>query len=252
MQMTFDGDITSFGTFAVVVPDNNAITPSGTQWRVRVAPASTSPPSEIILPITGPIRDITTELNNAIPPISVSVDPSPASRPLARAYNDAEIDEPIWGTIYYNLNDGLLHYFDGTNWQLLTTGGSSIVPPWVNNLLISSSNVFGNPAPGQPILTYTLVNSVAFSDNYASPPSRGSVSIPPATQTTFNIVRYSPGSGGATIPSGNVLFNTDGTVTFTGMAFIAGVGWRIQINAPLTMDPNMTDPAVTLVGTILS
>jgi hypothetical protein len=41
-------------------------------------------------------------------------------------------------------------------------------------------------------------------------------------------------------------------VTFTGMAFIAGVGWRIQINAPLTMDPNMTDPAVTLVGTILS
>ena len=124
IPMVIVGQMDAGGSFAVEVPDNLTITPVGSQWRVMVAPFATAPSTELNILITGETQDISGAINASVPLIQVPIDPAPVARPLARAYLDAEVFEPISGAIYFNINDSCIHYFDGMNWRGLC--GSTI------------------------------------------------------------------------------------------------------------------------------
>ena len=98
------GAISSSGTFAVSVPDNRTITPSGSQWTATVCPAaSTSQCYSKTFTVTGATMDISSLLIPPPPQVKAVVEAQ------VSAYRDAEIVNPNLGTTYFNLMDNTIH-----------------------------------------------------------------------------------------------------------------------------------------------
>lgn len=232
------GQLDATGSFTASIPDNNTITPSGTMWQITVQPFSTSPSSETLVFVTGASQNISSQINAVLPPIMIGVAPSPSAIALGRAYNNNEVTQPIAGTIYFNLSNRQLQYFDGTTWTGLGTGGG----PTGGTIAIPSSNMFGQPQPGQIVLLYTAAQPITFPPNFANPASYGTAGANPTSTETYTVQ-----SGGSAV--GTVSISTTGTFTFTTAGFVVPAGGRLTMTAPPTMDLTLSDVAITLVGT---
>lgn len=282
LQTVFVGNLDASGSFTVDIPDNLTITPSGTMWKVMVAPLATAPSTEVLVVITGASQDISAEINEALADIAVPIDPAPIARPLARAYTDDEVIEPVPGAIYFNITDKCVHFYDGTTWhnlcqasggadggtgwydslyvdtlwlnQLVTVCGGLIPlppPPGLCPVAIESSNMFGQPQDGQVVLLHTFAKRVVFPANFSNPNSYGNALGLPAADATYTVnlklagVSSSGTVGTATIsPSGVFTFATVGT-----SGFAANPGDMLWMSAPSPMDSTLSDVAITLVGT---
>jgi hypothetical protein len=110
-----------------------------------------------------------------------------------------------------------------------------------NTLAVVSSNMFGQPAPGQEIIQYTAFSIQRFPFNFASPNSYGTVEINPVAARECPI--FVNGQ-----PMGEAYVHPDGSWSFSGPGFTLMPGDRLTCKAPDPMDPNLSDIALSLVG----
>ena len=110
---------------------------------------------------------------------------------------------------------------------------------------IYSSNVFGQPNPGQIVLLYTAFSNVTFPDSFSNPNSYGRC----VTNPVSVIVTYNVNLNNA--PVGVVQISSAGVFSF-GTApggFLMAPGDLLTMTAPSPADMMLSDVAITLVGT---
>lgn len=94
----FTGRLDGSGAFSgVVVPSSNFISPSGTNWKFTVCPASSSPCYTTSIAVQGTTQDVTTQIT----PPAIIINDADYNQPTA--YTDAENIGPKVGFIYFNL-----------------------------------------------------------------------------------------------------------------------------------------------------
>lgn len=121
----FQGSMNSSGTFNVTLSDNSQITPTGSTWDFTVCPnANVSQCTTILgIAVSGVTMNVSSQINSQLGPIQVKLDPNPNAKPLARAYSDTEIANPVQGAEYYNVVDFCIHTYNGTVWSNTCSGG---------------------------------------------------------------------------------------------------------------------------------
>jgi len=110
---------------------------------------------------------------------------------------------------------------------------------------ITSSLIFGQPAPGQTILAHTFGFPTSFPVNFTSPTSYFTVEVFPEALTVFTILLNG-------VVVGTVSIDQNGIVTLSTTGFTALPGDRLTVIAPDPADPLLAEPALTLTGTRLA
>jgi len=124
-NQTISGALSAVGSLtSVAVPDNNTITPAGSQWTVQVCPAATATNGcyRVNLTITGASQTIT---SSVVPPAIVV---NMAFVPFYSAYQDSEVLNGHLGQAYFNLTTGTVRVctFPVCSWVSLGTASASI------------------------------------------------------------------------------------------------------------------------------
>lgn len=131
-------------------------------------------------------------------------------------------------------------FLDGTNWQAVTSSGSTATTFGV------VSAVTGRPAASQIVAIYTAFSAETFPANFGSPnQSYGSVGTNPSSTAS-----YAVNKNGSSV--GTISISTSGVFTFTtsgGTSFSLAAGDRLTIVAPSSQDATLADVGITLVGT---
>jgi hypothetical protein len=131
-------------------------------------------------------------------------------------------------------------FFDGTNWQAVTSSGTTV------NTFGVVSGVAGKPGASQLVCVYTAFSAQTFPANFGSPQqSYGSVGVNPTATASYTVKK-----NGASV--GTISISTSGVFTFTtsgGTSFSLAVGDRLTIVAPSSQDATLADVGITLVGT---
>jgi hypothetical protein len=134
-------------------------------------------------------------------------------------------------------------FFDGTNWQAVTSSGAT------SSTIKVVSAVTGKPAASQIVAIFTADKAATFPANFATPDSVASLKNTPAATATYNVNVI---SGGVTTTKGTVAISTGGAFTFattSGVAFTMANNDRMEIIAPSSQDATLSDVGITLVGT---
>jgi hypothetical protein len=139
---TYSGVMNPGGFFTVTVPDNNFITPAGSQWNVTVCPNASFSCHPTILPINGGSVDLSSAISSTNKAIAFS------PTPVAFGYSTAEpMALPGVGQQFFNVTTNSPEFWTGTMWVPFPTGGTFIQagPPGTQNLtqpVNTSFNVF--------------------------------------------------------------------------------------------------------------
>jgi hypothetical protein len=101
---TYAGALDNTGSFSgISIPSTNAISPSGTLWRVTVCPLASSPCYSTNVALQGASLNI----GSQITPPAIKVSASDYNQPTA--YSDGEINGAKVGFLYFNLTDQTIH-----------------------------------------------------------------------------------------------------------------------------------------------
>jgi hypothetical protein len=101
---TYAGALDNTGSFSgISIPSTNAISPSGTLWRVTVCPLASSPCYSTNVALQGTSLNI----GSQITPPAITVSASDYNQPTA--YSDGEINGAKVGFLYFNLTDQTIH-----------------------------------------------------------------------------------------------------------------------------------------------
>lgn len=114
---SFSGNLDSSGALAVTLPANATIFPAGSKWSFNVCPAINNPTCySTAITIVGSSQSISSQLS------AIAIAPRVTGGPLTLAYRDSEVNTTPPG-FYLNITDHLIHYYNQTSWESLTTGG---------------------------------------------------------------------------------------------------------------------------------
>lgn len=114
-----------------------------------------------------------------------------------------------------------------------------------NTLGIPIDNMFGQPQPGQLVLIYTCPFQVVFPPNFAAPSSVATCGTVPAAPAVYTVLVNG-------VAMGTISFATNGIASFNSPGFVLYPNDRLEIIAPSPMDTNLSDVAITMVGTRLT
>jgi len=153
----------TLGQFSIVLPDNNTISPSGSQWTFIISPNATMPASVFSATVTGSMMTLNFQIAQNVFSTQIAATPVPLS------YNPtAETILPLnQGALVYNTTTNQLMFWDGTNWAIVEsnsgaavtsfntrTGAITLLAADVNGVGDITNNTSGNAA------TATLASSV--------------------------------------------------------------------------------------------
>jgi hypothetical protein len=112
------------GQFSITLTDNKTVWPAESQWRLKFCPPANNPNCYVLLTtVTGATQDLSSSIQAVIPPIVVK------SKDLPSAYNSFEINQPTYGSLYYDLNLGYPLVYNGLTWNPLAGTGTAPPPP---------------------------------------------------------------------------------------------------------------------------
>lgn len=149
---TYSGTMNGSGTMTVTLPDNNTITPAGTQWSFVLCPNATASCTTVTTPVTGSSEDLSSLFSSrVVPPIIYAA-------PMPRAYSSSEVTNPPGnqGGQFYQVVDNVPYFWTGSQWIAL--GGT------VSSVGLSMPSIFsctGSPITGSGTITCTLVSETA-------------------------------------------------------------------------------------------
>lgn len=151
-QWHYAGALNSSGVFSQSVPANNFITPVGSTYTVSVCPNASSPCSVITgTIIQGTTLDLSSTITSATPA------PKVLPLPLARAYNDAEVNvnTSMVGYFYMRVTDNQPRYWgqDGV-WHSFISGVNTFSAGNLTSLFTTSVGA----DPQNPNLQFTKVS----------------------------------------------------------------------------------------------
>jgi hypothetical protein len=123
-------------------------------------------------------------------------------------------------------------FFDGTNWQAVTSSGTTV------NTFGVVSGVAGKPGASQLVCIYTAFSAQTFPANFGSPQQAyGSVGVNPTATASYTVNKNGSSVGTISISTGGVFtFTTSG-----GTSFSLAVGDRLTIVAPSSQDATLAD-----------
>lgn len=143
------------GHFSFVVYDSSLIVPGGSGWTLTACSLTSASCSTFQFTTAGGSTDLSTRLRAALP--------APRFPPNNGAYGYADVEVLVsvnQGSNYWNVNSQNMHFWNGTVWVTVSTGGT---PPGGANgdLQINNNGVFG-PATG---VTYSSPGSLSLTNN---------------------------------------------------------------------------------------
>lgn len=113
----FSGSLNGSGAFSVAIPDNSAISPSGSQWDFRICPNATSGCFFLITAVSGTTQNLTSALN------ALAIGPRFSATPSAYGYSTVEVNpSPQPGSLFFNVTSGTNFSWNGSTWTAV--GGS--------------------------------------------------------------------------------------------------------------------------------
>jgi hypothetical protein len=114
----YSGSLNSSGAFSQVLPSNDKIFPSGSQWNFTLCPNASFSCSSVMVTVTG-----TTQNGSTVLSAGVKVPRFPAG-PYSYGYLDAEIvTVPLPGGVYYNVTSQTQRVWNGSAWVNGASGG---------------------------------------------------------------------------------------------------------------------------------
>jgi hypothetical protein len=176
----FTGAMDSSGAMSVTVPDNNFISPAGTQWLFTLCPNASAPCTPVTLPVAGASVNLTSTFSAA----AIAPRFPAKSQGLSWGYSTVEINQtPVPGGAFFNVTLLCTETWNGTAFVCSTSGT-------VTNF--SAGNL-------SPLFTTTVTN----------PNTTPMLNFIPDS-VTANVVLAGPTSG--TIDSGSNVNSGNGTV----------------------------------------
>ncbi len=121
----YKGVLDNTGSFTVTLPDNNTITPAGTQWAFVICPNATAVCTTITTPVTGTNENLSSLFSaRVVPPVIFAA-------PLPRAYNQNEVatPAPTQGGQFYQVIGDIPYYWTGTAWKVLGGANGVVLNP---------------------------------------------------------------------------------------------------------------------------
>jgi hypothetical protein len=116
----YTGTMNGSGALSITIPDNNFISPAGTQWLFTLCPDASAVCTPVTLPVTGASVSLTGTFSAAaIPPRF------PAKGIGSYGYTDVEINQtPVPGGSYYNVTSLCMRIWNGSAFTCPFTGGT--------------------------------------------------------------------------------------------------------------------------------
>jgi hypothetical protein len=118
VPQVYSGTMDNTGTFTVTLPDNNTITPAGTQWSFSVCPNATASCTVIVTPVTGATENLSSLFSSRVNP------PVIYAAPMPRAYSSSEVTQPpgLQGGQFYQVTNNVPYFWTGSQW--INIGGT--------------------------------------------------------------------------------------------------------------------------------
>jgi hypothetical protein len=117
----FTGNFNSAGLFTVTVTDNSTVSPANSKWDFTVCSKTSAPCTIYRTSVTGATVDLSTQISAIAPAITINANANPGM--AGAAYTDAEVNKPVFGTMYYNTTSSTLRTYNGTVWA--SAGGGA-------------------------------------------------------------------------------------------------------------------------------
>lgn len=148
----FDGS----GHFSVTLPDNNYISPGGTQWLFVLCAQTIAKCSQLTRTVTGASESFTTDFSaNVTPPIF-------PTGLLSYGYSTAEVDPiPLPGGFFFNVTTGCQNVWNGAGWYANCGGSSGFVSFAAANLDPLFQSIVSEPDGPNVALSFDLDNAAA-------------------------------------------------------------------------------------------
>lgn len=139
----------------------NFISPSGTNWKFTVCPASTSPCYSTSISLQGASENVSSQIT----PPAITVNGSNSNQPTA--YSDAEISGPTVGFLYFNLTDKTIHECT-----------ISVPCTWVSIIPAGSGTVQGGPQNAVAIFPISGTNAIVGPSNITTDSTKNNLNVP--------------------------------------------------------------------------
>jgi len=188
---TFDGS----GHFSISIPDNNCITPSGTQWTFVLCAQTVAKCSQLKRTVTGATEDFTSDFSaNVTPPVF-------ATGLISYGYSTAEVQPiPLPGGFFFNVTTGCQDVWNGMNWYEACSSSSAFAIYQHNEVEVGQ----------QPALDFDDSSTVTFTLTNDSANNRVKVSAA-ASQSMIYLAGTDSGTNGTNyvLTSGNLNTNSN-------------------------------------------
>jgi len=116
----------STGKIVATLTDTSTIDQVGTEWQFVLTPNASTRSSVLSTAVTGATPNLSTVLSAGVKA------PRFAASETAYGYNDAEVMNPILGSVYLNTIDNNFHFFDQSGWggsEYTTVQLTPVTPP---------------------------------------------------------------------------------------------------------------------------
>jgi hypothetical protein len=235
----YQGVFDNTGTFTVTLPDNNTITPAGTQWAFVLCPNATATCTTVTTPVTGSNENLSSLFSSrVVPPVIFAA-------PLPRAYSQSEVatPPPTQGGQFYQVIGDIPYYWTGTAWKALGGADGVLLDPTSPQeiccfgLTVDKSFTAGSINGVINANSYSSLNAAVAAcsgactvDVNAAIPLSANLALTSATTLRFN----QPGSitmSGFTLTTGKIqapayqIFNSCTGLTYGTMVNAAPVEW---------------------------
>ena len=247
-QMSYSGTLNGSGVITANIPDNNYISPFGTQWKVTICPNASGGCVSFNSAVTGATPDYSTAWSAKTSPIRIN----PTFG--AHAYSDTEVVTPNnSGSTYYNVTTAYMRVWTGSAWVNLASAGGTLTGSGTagyvaaftgttslgnssmrDNLTLPVSSPHGLGVGILGYLTYDMPNEATTGTTL------NTMSCQTALAYTTNICPHTSTSGGL----GPAVTTLTGAPGKTGNASICNVG-----NCPVLFDNQTTAGHIAIFST---
>lgn len=229
-QTISNGNTDGVGFFTVSLPDNNDIAPAGSMWRFAISPNADAPSVILVLPISGPMQDITAQFRAVV----TNYITQSLAVPRSYAVFTTTSEPPDDGQLIFDTSNQQFYYWSVGNWNLLVAsappetgfvqfnplGSQAIVQPPGTSFFINLSGsgqfrVSGGPTIVDNLLIGTLDTTYLLHISGGGVANQISIDTPDSTQAA--IIRYA--TPGQVWQAGALGINSGGFIE-TGGFFI--------------------------------
>lgn len=242
----YTGAMDGTGTLSVTLPDNNTITPAGTQWQFTLCSNTSAPCTTLLTPVTGASEDLSSFFSSRV------TAPSIFTSAIPRAYSAAEVTlpPPNQGGAYYNVTANQACFWTGSVFYCLAAGGtvSSVGFSLPTSVFICT----GSPVTSSGTITCAFGNQVANSV-FAGPVSGGpgvpsfralaaddipSLPYIPSSTTLYYQTVEANATAAAQEPKLNLISGANATVSCIDNSGASRTDCTVAATASLAPNPN--------------